>query len=151
MRFEGQNIALFENFANIYGDILNTITDDSIRIIVPTDRYAGYILEPDGLFQTNPAISFKHIGYNEENCNAINLTENEKFAMIAHELGHIYNNNCQFDKNELLNREINADIMACRLGLKDDLIRGLTKIIESQYCRNREQIENRIEFLNNYH
>ena len=117
MRFEGQNIALFENFANIYGDILNTITDDSIKIIVPTDRYAECILELDGLFQTNPAISFKHIGYNEENCKAINLTENEKFAMIAHELGHIYNNIYQFDENELLNREINADIMACRLGL----------------------------------
>lgn len=151
MRFKGQNIELFENFAERYGDELNNISDDSITIIVSTDRYAELILEPDGFFQTNPTIDFKHIGYNEDNCNAINLTENEKFAMIAHELGHIYGNNCQFVENELLNKEINADIMACRLGLKDNLTSELTKIIGSQYCRNKKQLENRINFLNNYH
>lgn len=147
MRFEGRDIPLFENFASTYGNILNAITDDSIRIVTPMDCYAPLILESNSFFQTNPVLNFKNIGYYKENCDAINLTEKERFAMIAHELGHIYNDNCQFNEDELLNKEINADIMAHKLGLKDELVRGLTKIIESSCCNNREQIENRIKFL----
>lgn len=75
----------------------------------------------------------------------INLAEIDVFAMIAHELGHIYNENRQFKEDTFLNTEINADIMACHLGLKHELIRGLTNIIESKYCKNREQINNCIE------
>lgn len=72
MRFETRNITLFEKFARIYEDTLNIISDDSIKIVVPTDPYAGCILDSNSLFQTNFVMSFKHIGYNEENCKAIN-------------------------------------------------------------------------------
>ena len=90
-----------------------------------------------------------NIFYHEENCNIKNLSILERFAFIAHEIGHIYDTNIYTygDTKDDLRKEINVDLMACKIGLKDYLISGLGKLIDDQNPKEMEQIKQRIDFL----
>jgi|GEM_PF-3540128 hypothetical protein len=65
--------------------------------------------------------------------------------MIAHEIGHIFA--ASRDLNSLCN-EINADKMACEIGLRIDLCSGLQKVIDSNNQQKmKKQIIQRISLL----
>lgn len=61
---------------------------------------ASYILNPKG--NDCIACSDNNICYNEDNCNDMNLSKEERYAIIAHEIGHIYD---ETDKNIYKERE----------------------------------------------
>lgn len=66
------------------------------------------------------------IAYHERNCDELNLSKEERFAMIAHEFGHLIL--VPMEEEDFLKRELYADDMAVQLGLKNHLVSGLIKI-----------------------
>ena len=127
-------IPLFDSFFDNYSEIINNMVDESqsseIVIVSSNHKNAGFIIGPNDYFTTNPIFKTKNIAYNEDNCDKIELTIQEKYAFIAHELGHIYDTR-NYNENESLAKEINADEMACKIGLQEYLISGLQKIIDN--------------------
>lgn len=91
------------------------------------------------------------IGYRASNVNELNLTDEERFAMIAHEFGHVYNLDTHYGEGsniDFLKKELDADEMACRLGLTQTLISGLMVIMEKGECEGGlEQMQQRIDKL----
>lgn len=71
----------------------------------------------------------------------LNLTESEKFAAIAHEIGHVlyfYLGN----KNSYPSEEVYADSVACRIGLKDSILSVIDKLI---CCGKYQDLANQLE------
>jgi hypothetical protein len=129
-----ENISVFDSFFDNYSELINSIINESqsseIIIISSKHRNAGFFIGPDDYFTTNPIMTKKNIAYNQYNCDKIRLTIIEKYAFIAHELGHIYDSKI-YQTDDNLTKEINADEMACKIGLQDDLICGLQKLMDS--------------------
>ena len=101
------------------------------------------ILNKDEPFACNPCGNgdgVRYVAYNTELIKRYELTREEQFAFIAHEIGHIlmfYDND--IPQSSIL-KEIKADDVALKLGLKESLLSGLRKIKEL----NLECIEERI-------
>lgn len=97
-----------------------------MRPIVPiiegieNDLFGCYILKV-----TNIKDTISGIVINEELCSKLNLTINDKFAAIAHEIGHIM---FYFLENKQTNEELKADEFACKIGLSAELSGLLQKI-----------------------
>lgn len=91
------------------------------------------------------------IAYHEPNCDTLGLGEKEKFAIIAHELGHIFNRDKDYGDNHLL-REQDADCIAVSLELTESLIDGLTIFCDKGVFGNggNEQMRLRIAALREY-
>ena len=80
------NIQLFQDFINRESNsIILRDKNDSFRVILPDDIMSG-IFYPDEYVSING----NYIYYNEARCNEIELTDEERFSCIAHELGHYY-------------------------------------------------------------
>ena len=87
------NIQLFQDFINRESNsIILRDKNDSFRVILPDDYMSG-IFNPDEYVSING----NYIYYNEARCNEIELTDEERFSCIAHELGHYYD---ETEKNE---------------------------------------------------
>ena len=69
------------------------------------------------------------IWYNEYKVNEIGLDQEECYACIAHELGHMMDPN-QRNLEHQQDREITADRIACELGLGNSMISALNKMID---------------------
>ena len=89
-----------------------------------------------------------YIYYNEARCNEIELTDEERFSCIAHELGHYYD---ETEKNEYNGkiREMNADRFAVSLELGEHLLSVLNKFRIIFDGNDRERIDERINNLQN--
>ena len=95
--------------------------------MVPGDFLAGAFWDSEP-FVFNRAINKGSIWYNEYKVNEIGLDQEEWYACIAHELGHMLDPN-QRNLEHQQDREIYADSIACKLGLGDSMISALHKMI----------------------
>lgn len=140
-------IQLFSNFIDRYADaeLLRNRTEH-ITVVVPGDIFAGAFWDSDP-FAFNRVINNGCIWYNEYKVNEIGLDQEECYACIAHELGHMMDPN-QRNPEHQQDREIYADRIACELGLRDSMISALHKMIDYYQQPNGAADDNvRIENL----
>lgn len=71
----------------------------------------------------------------------LNLTESEKFAAIAHEIGHVLYFYLE-NKNSYPSEEVYADSVACRIGLQDSILSVIDKLI---CCGKYQDLANQLE------
>lgn len=95
-----------------YKDLLEK--DSIIPVIedIDKDLFGCYILKET--FDAKNTIS--GIIINEELCSLLKLTTSDKFAAIAHEIGHIM---FFFLENKQIDEELKADEFACKIGLSN--------------------------------
>ena len=136
------NIQLFQDFINRESNsIILRDKNDSFRIILPDDIMSG-IFNPDDYVSING----NYIYYNEARCNEIELTDEERFSCIAHELGHYYDDTERNEHNRQI-REMNADIFTVSLELGKELLNVLNKFRNIFDGVDRERIDERINNL----
>lgn len=150
---------VFGRFCSLYGDALTSIcyllskfeinvltTEEycSLREDVPlisdveNQPFASYIKKDGELAETTKA----GIVFNVSVITAIGLSENEFYAAIAHEIGHIlyfffeYKDSYPGPQGE----EVYADEIACRLGLAPSMLSTLEKIEACGICPYSENI-----------
>lgn len=121
-------IQLFTDFINRFGNA-ESLRDrtERITVVLPEDSLAGAFCASEP-FAFNKAINKGSIWYNECKVNEIGLDQEECYACIAHELGHMMDSS-QRNLEHQQDREINADRIACELGLGDSMISALHKMI----------------------
>ena len=122
-------IQLFTDFINRFGNA-ESLRDrtERIAVVVPGDMLAGVFCDSEP-FAFNKAINKGSIWYNEYKVNEIGLDQEECYACIAHELGHMMDPN-QRNLEHQQDREITADRIACELGLGNSMISALNKMID---------------------
>lgn len=134
-------IQLFTDFIKRFedADLLRNRTE-RITVVVPGDLLAGAFWDSEP-FVFNRAINKGSIWYNEYKVNEIGLDQEECYACIAHELGHMMDPN-QRNPEHQQDREIYADSIACKLGLGDSMISALHKMIDYYQRSNRAADDN---------
>ena len=122
-------IQLFTDFIKRFEDaeLLRNRTE-RITVVVPEDFLAGAFWDSEP-FVFNRVINKGSIWYNEYKVNEIGLDQEECYACIAHELGHMMDPN-QRNLEHQQDREITADRIACELGLGNSMISALNKMID---------------------
>ena len=122
-------IQLFTDFINRFGNA-ESLRDrtERIAVVVPGDMLAGVFCDSEP-FAFNKAINKGSIWYNEYKVNEIGLDQEECYACIAHELGHMMDSS-QRNLEHQQDREITADRIACELGLGNSMISALNKMID---------------------
>lgn len=122
-------IQLFTDFINRFGNA-ESLRDrtERIAVVVPGDMLAGVFCDSEP-FAFNKAINKGSIWYNECKVNEIGLDQEECYACIAHELGHMMDSS-QRNLEHQQDREITADRIACELGLGNSMISALNKMID---------------------
>ena len=122
-------IQLFTDFIKRFEDAeLLRNRMERITVVLPEDSLAGAFWDSEP-FAFNKAINKGSIWYNECKVNEIGLDQEECYACIAHELGHMMDPN-QRNLEHQQDREIYADSIACKLGLGDSMISALHKMID---------------------
>lgn len=134
-------IQLFTDFIKRFEDaeLLRNRTE-RITVVLPEDSLAGAFWDSEP-FAFNRAINKGSIWYNEYKVNEIGLDQEECYACIAHELGHMMDPN-QRNPEHQQDREIYADSIACKLGLGDSMISALHKMIDYYQRSNRAADDN---------
>ena len=122
-------IQLFTDFINRFGNA-ESLRDrtERITVVLPEDSLAGAFWDSEP-FAFNRAINNGSIWYNEYKVNEMGLDQDECYACIAHELGHMMDPN-QRNLEHQQDREITADRIACELGLGNSMISALNKMID---------------------
>ena len=122
-------IQLFTDFIKRFEDaeLLRNRTE-RIAVVVPGDILAKVFWDSEP-FVFNRVINKGSIWYNEYKVNEIGLDQEECYACIAHELGHMMDPN-QRNLEHQQDREITADRIACELGLGNSMISALNKMID---------------------
>lgn len=122
-------IQLFSNFVDRFADaeLLRNRTE-RITVVVPGDILAGAFCYSEP-FAFNRAINNGCIWYNENKVNEIGFDQEECYACIAHELGHMMDPN-QINPEHQQDREIYSDRIASELGLGDRMVSALHKMID---------------------
>lgn len=145
-----QNLDIYSTFIDDFGEIIkfkyegNSITISGVNGSWPNSQFVDIKSVP---FATNTELRDLIIVINEEICESLDLSQNERYAMISHEIGHIIDPTPR-NNNHLL-REINADSFAVELGLSHHLISGLQKLIYSgKYDTEIDMIKVRINKIN---
>jgi len=91
----------------------------------------------------------KHlIVINTEIIEKLELSEPELDAIIAHELGHIFNEPNKDIPNFIEEQEFYADYFASSIGLKESLLSSIEKYLEQENAENTELFILRIRHLN---
>ena len=122
-------IQLFTDFIKRFEDAeLLRNRMERIAVVVPGDMLAGVFCDSEP-FAFNKAINKGSIWYNECKVNEIGLDQEECYACIAHELGHMMDSS-QRNLEHQQDREITADRIACELGLGNSMISALNKMID---------------------
>lgn len=122
-------IQLFTDFIKRFEDaesLRNRM--ERITVVVPGDMLAGAFWDSEP-FAFNRDINNGCIWYNECKVNEIGLDQEECYACIAHELGHMMDSS-QRNLEHQQDREITADRIACELGLGNSMISALNKMID---------------------
>jgi len=143
-----QNIEVFKSFITQFENTINdTHNGDTINIcgINEVNKRFNYIANNYDPFATNTLFKNPfYIAINEQVCKQLILSQEEQYAMIAHEIGHIIDKSPR-EINNQLNREYNADQFAIGLDLTNELKSGLEKIIaRGNYPEEIEGIKVRI-------
>ena len=122
-------IQLFTDFIKRFEDAeLLRNRMERITVVLPEDSLAGAFWDSEP-FAFNRAIKNGSIWYNEYKVNEIGLDQEECYACIAHELGHMMDSS-QRNLEHQQDREITADRIACELGLGNSMISALNKMID---------------------
>ena len=122
-------IQLFTDFIKRFEDAeLLRNRMERITVVLPEDSLAGAFWDSEP-FAFNKAINKGSIWYNEYKVNEIGLDQEECYACIAHELGHMMDSS-QRNLEHQQDREITADRIACELGLGNSMISALNKMID---------------------
>ena len=122
-------IQLFTDFIKRFEDAeLLRNRMERITVVLPEDSLAGAFWDSEP-FAFNRAINNGSIWYNECKVNEIGLDQEECYACIAHELGHMMDSS-QRNLEHQQDREITADRIACELGLGNSMISALNKMID---------------------
>ena len=134
-------IQLFTDFIKRFEDAeLLRNRMERITVVLPEDSLAGAFWDSEP-FAFNRAINNGSIWYNECKVNEMGLDQDECYACIAHELGHMMDPN-QRNLEHQQDREITADRIACELGLGDSMISALHKMIDYYQRSNRAADDN---------
>ena len=134
-------IQLFTDFIKRFEDAeLLRNRMERITVVLPEDSLAGAFCDSEP-FAFNKAINKGSIWYNECKVNEMGLDQDECYACIAHELGHMMDPN-QRNLEHQQDREIYADSIACKLGLGDSMISALHKMIDYYQRSNRAADDN---------
>ena len=137
----------FDNFIQKYGNmicaqyqLLNGIVIDVTDINTAIMILCNPIIDVD-YFQDTPYCCNTEKLFIVDNLNmfiSIGFTEDERQALIAHEIGHIYLKLSKTNQGGL-NEELAADQFACLLGLKSELKSALIKLenfVHNQVLKN---------------
>ena len=134
-------IQLFTDFIKRFEDAeLLRNRMERITVVLPEDSLAGAFWDSEP-FGFNRVINNGSIWYNECKVNEMGLDQDECYACIAHELGHMMDPN-QRNLEHQQDREIYADSIACKLGLGDSMISALHKMIDYYQRSNRAADDN---------
>lgn len=146
-----QRIDFYTLFITEFQDIINELysgVEIIINLMDTENPNAQVVAIGNAPFATNIHVRPYPIVMNAEVCNLLELDENERYAMVFHEIGHILDPTI-LEENSI-QREINADSFAVRAGLRMELINGLHKLVEDdRYVPQHESISQRLAVLNN--
>lgn len=159
---DDQNISTFQvfrNFVNKYKQVIESkypkLVNQSIKVVdmdcideaLNDDFWYNKHHFVDSPYSSHTQKVF--INDNTDSYLSINLTDEEKHALIAHEIGHI-NTSLNNGGPVLSDDENEADDFACSIGLKMDLINALEKLAGVEKSKKKkDKMINRIERLNN--
>lgn len=149
------SISAFDTFNEEYGEILITLYFFLKKVVInivdyreskyaqaanfeKNDAFAYYILDRNSIED----IIYAEIIINEDAINRLALSENEIFAAISHEIGHII---FYFRTDSALlsveQEEMCCDLYACRINLSESLTSLLNKLIDSgDYSEDQTQL-----------
>lgn len=146
-----KQIVFYGQFITDFQDTLNALYTGPEIIIYLIDKenpHAQVVAIGDDPFATNVHALPYRIVMNVEACNLLALEEDERYAMVFHEIGHILDPTIQQDNS--IQREINADSFAVSADLRTELINGLRKLFENdKYVLQHDSISQRIAILSN--
>lgn len=132
MNFKVLNqIPIFDKFAIYYGKRVDTLYSEmqTITVNVCTNDIISTISSGDSpFFQGKDSNGYK-IEYAIKCCDDYQFTDNEKFALIAHELGHIILELNNQDSDNL-QEELQADEIASEIVDRNYLKNALQKIAD---------------------
>lgn len=149
-----QDIEIFANFFNEFRQLLEVQIQQKRGTPLTVqfgntdnERLSTWVDIQGDPFSTNTSFNAPPILINEPVCDTLKLSERELYAFIAHEFGHILDDTPR--GNDQLGREINADQTAVELGLTQELISGLQKLVDSGlFTAQNQSILSRIQNLN---
>lgn len=137
-------LSIFDSFIELYGDDKMCKAIDCRCITFNQCPFCG-VNKNDSPFETASG----NIACSIEICKDLNLSDCEMYAMIAHEVGHIYYqtwNMCI----PILCKEILADSAAIHFGLEKELASALNKLVNSgNYEDVKKDLCTRIDVLLN--
>ncbi len=139
MKFKNSNqISIFDEFTNLYGKTVDTLYPEmqAITVNVCTNDIISTVSSGDSPFFYDKDSNGYKIEYAPKCCDDYEFTDDEKFALIAHELGHIIldlknQSNCDSQAEELQAEELQADKIASTIINKDYLKSALQKMANS--------------------
>ena len=146
-------LSVVTDFEYRYGLVLSRIfpelTDRNI-IIYSNESNDGWIKKWDK-YESSPYISnhvVNEIMRNEDVYLKCDFNREEEYAIIAHELGHILNGIRGEKSEDKLIEEMNADQMAARIGLSEQMKSAIQKMIDLNINpENNTQMQERINRL----
>lgn len=141
------------DFEDIFGgQLCERYTDlANMDIRIYTDKQgSGFIKKWDSCnnspYTSNHAVT--EIMRSEDVYNRCGFTEEEEFAILAHELGHIVAGKRGEKSEDNFQEELNADQMAVSLGLASHMASAIQKMIDLNINpANNEEMKRRISAL----
>jgi hypothetical protein len=144
-----QSLKIYASFISEFGERLKSTNSDNEKNIYGINQAHDLSVATSSLndpFATNTIVTPSVVVMNDDICNTLQLTDRECFAFILHEIGHIMDKTPLIGNEEL--REINADQFAVNFRMSQELISGLSKILDSNNYENLvEGIRKRVDAL----
>lgn len=133
------NISIVESFLRLYSpELERRFGTLNYEVVISS------LSDEDNDFHDIAARLGKKIFISRSQTDSLGLTFPEIYALIAHELGHIFYHTDPWD----VDGENRADSLAAELGLADQMISVIEKIIQSRRFRNvTSLLVQRIQFL----
>lgn len=121
-------IQKYEDVINAKYPLFNGIIIDVVNPITAVKIYNNPLINED-YFQDTPYECHTKLFVVVDNDKlSVQFTENEKYALIAHEIGHIHCSLSGCKCNGFIG-ETHADDFSCSLGLQSELRSALTKLL----------------------
>ncbi len=145
MQFNNQyGIKIFDDFYSSFADEIEINWKELMHetIDLRDTLYMSICFRPTTDGDENDIIE------NTDLCKDLQLTDEERFALVAHEIGHFVEMKNQRGKGDN-EEEIACDEYAVVLGLEEPLKSALRKIVDAKLCSevSNEKIKERISSL----
>lgn len=136
------SLEIFDSFIDLFGENEFCKAVNAVCVSFEQKPFCG-----NNIYNSPFERCFTYLACSDDVCQYLNFTKEEMYAMIAHEIGHIYYKTTEMD-SPILIKEKMADSMAIQLGLKRELSSALQKMIDSgDYEDVAEDMRQRIHFL----